>query len=204
MSQSLSALIVILITISVLLFLVKYLKKYTENTSSKVHSYNDKELFSILEGIGAIQINIGSPLYTYINLLDKWYILDKNPNFGPLKSPLEKAIFLAKIRLYSKKNIEKLFKDKIIKNSRDAIILLLDYEFIEDAPKNIKKTYTSMRKEFIKEIIPHIEKAYLEKRGITKEDLDPGSTEEFIKKELQNAECVFPRLVTKDGKRKNI
>lgn len=201
MPEALGPFLIILLVVVFFLYLVKFLGKYSEKTPSKIHSYNDNELFSILKEIGASKINIGSPLYTYINLLDKWYILDKNPNFGPLKSPIEKAIFLAKIRLYSDIDIEKLFKRKSIKNSRDAIILFLDHEFTEEADKNTKETYEDMREEFINEIIPNIENAYMKKREITKEDLDPGTNTELIQKEMQEADCVFPRL-TKEGEPK--
>lgn len=132
--------------------------------------YSEEELSLYKELDSAI---IGTPHFTYLSLLDKWFICNQNVSFKRKKMK-EKYEFFIRNRgagnssAYSKDEISLLLTKKI-KDYRDIIINIIDYEFSnEDSNLSTSNYLQDTRPKFIKMII-EIEVAYFDYRKKTEE-----------------------------------
>lgn len=105
----------------------------------------------------------GTPLFTYLNLIDKWFVFGKNPNFKKLKTAQDKMKFLCTIRGYTEEQINKLCASPV-KNYREAIMKIIDWEFTYDNPVDPAGTTYLAGRAGLPDVLDEIDKLYLEKR----------------------------------------
>lgn len=115
----------------------------------------------------------GTPFYTYLNLLDKWFVMDKNPNVKAhfpnldLNTSKGKLNALLILRGYGEKDIKKLLKKKS-QTHRSAILTIIDFEFGNGNPNDPDGSiWSGQRESFIENEIPKIETAYEKYREIS-------------------------------------
>ncbi|MCA9332679.1 hypothetical protein KDA00_02295 [Candidatus Saccharibacteria bacterium] len=108
----------------------------------------------------------GTPQYTYLWLLDSWYMMNRNPNFNGL-SEKDKVEFVCNVRgYYRPEEIEELLAMPV-NDYRDAILSIIDYEFGKKFAAGNDGNYKDVRPKFVS-MIEGLEEDYLKVRKDSK------------------------------------
>ena len=107
----------------------------------------------------------GTPQYTYLQILDWWYVISHNSKFSFLDSFEKKFEWELKTRQYTDVQKDKIRRTNP-KNYRDAILAMLDLEFLEDNPYDPSGERYKKQKQDLLQQIDDIEAAYKKERRI--------------------------------------